>query len=128
MTRTSRSAGPGSRCKNCGCSTGNRTGNRAEQRLLRWFTAVAEHEIPELIRLARTLDAWRDELLAYFDTGGVSNGPTEAVNALIKKVKRVGHGYRNFGNYRLRLLLHCGVDWNTPPVTPIRGRLPRLAA
>jgi hypothetical protein len=40
-------------------------------------------------------------------------------------VKRVGHGYRNFANYRLRLLLHCGTDWNTPPVTPIRGRLPR---
>ena len=102
--------------------------DRAERRLLRWFTDVAEYEIPELVRLARTLDAWRPELLAYFDTGGVSNGPTEAVNALIKKVKRVGHGYRNFTNYRLRLLLHCGVDWNTSPVTPIRGRLPRLAA
>jgi transposase len=104
------------------------TRDRAERRLLRWFTDVAEHEIPELVRLARTLDAWRDELLAYFDTGGVSNGPTEAINGLIKKVKRVGHGYRTFDNYRLRLLLHCGVDWHTPPATPIRGRLPRLAA
>ena len=103
-------------------------GNRAERRLLRWFTDVADDEIPELVRLARTLDTWRPELLAYFDTGGVSNGPTEAVNSLIKKVKRVGHGYRNFTNYRLRLLLHCGVTWQTPPVTPIRGRLPRLAA
>jgi transposase len=102
--------------------------DRAERRLLRWFTDVAEHEIPELVRLARTLDAWRPELLAYFDTAGVSNGPTEAINGLIKKVKRVGHGYRNFNNYRLRLLLHCGTDWNTPIVTPIRGRLPRLAA
>jgi transposase len=102
--------------------------DRAERRLLAWFTDIAEHEIPELVRLARTLDAWRDELLAYFDTGGVSNGPTEAINGLIKKVKRVGHGYRNFDNYRLRLLVHCGTDWNTPPVTPIRGRLPRLAA
>jgi transposase len=102
--------------------------DRAERRLLRWFTEIAEHDIPELIRLARTLDAWRDELLAYFDTGGVSNGPTEAVNGLIKKVKRVGHGYRNFANYRLRLLLHCGTDWHTPTTTPIRGRLPRLAA
>ena len=105
-----------------------RSRDRAERRLLRWFTAVADHEIPELVRLARTLDAWRAELLSYFDTGGVSNGPTEAVNSLIKKVKRVGHGYRNFTNYRLRLLLHCGVTWQTPPVTPIRGRLPRLAA
>jgi transposase len=64
--------------------------DRAERRLLRWFTTIADHEIPELVRLARTLDAWRGELLAYFDTGGVSNGPTEAVNALVKKVKRVG--------------------------------------
>ena len=105
-----------------------KTRAQAERRLLAWFTAVAAHEIPELMRLARTLDTWRDELLAYFDTAGVSNGPTEATNALIKKVKRVGHGFRNFANYRLRLLLHCGVAWQTPPTTPIRGRLPRLAA
>jgi hypothetical protein len=44
--------------------------DRAEQRPLRWFTAIAEHEIPELVRLDRTLDAWRSVLLAYFDTGG----------------------------------------------------------
>ena len=63
------------------------------------------------------MDSWQPELLAYFDTGGVSNGPTEAINPLIKKIKRVGHGFRNFDNYRLRLLLHCGVDWDTtaPP-------------
>jgi transposase len=100
----------------------------AERRLPRWFTDIAEHQVPELLRLARTLDTWRDELLAYFDTHGVSNGPTEAINGLIKKIKRIGHGYRNFANYRLRPLLHCGITWHTPTVTPIRGRLPRLAA
>ncbi len=47
-------------------------------------------------------------------TPAVSNGPTEAINGLIKKIKRIGHGFRNFDNYRLRLLLHCGVDWHTP--------------
>ena len=31
------------------------------------------------------------------------------MNLLIKKIKRTGHGFRNFDNYRLRLLLHCGV-------------------
>ncbi len=74
--------------------------------------------MPELTRLGCTLDAWRDELLAYWTpTGrrGVSNGPTEAVNALIKRVKRVGHGFRNLHNYRLRLLLAVGLDWNTVP-------------
>jgi transposase len=101
---------------------------RAEQALYRWLAYCADADIPELTRLARTIDSWRPELLAYFDTGGVSNGPTEAINLLIKKIKRVGHGFRNFDNYRLRLLLHCGVDWDTIPATPIRGRLPRSVA
>jgi hypothetical protein len=35
---------------------------------------------------------------------GVGGHRFEAVNLLIK-VKRVGHGFRNFANYRLRLLL-----------------------
>ena len=101
---------------------------QAEHRLYRWMVHCADAGVPELTRLARTIDAWPEEFLAYFDTAGVSNGPTEAMNLLIKKIKRVGHGFRNFENYRLRLLLHCGVDWNTPQPTRIRGRLPRLAA
>ncbi len=105
-----------------------KTRNDAERRLYRWLVHCADSDVPELHRLARTIDSWRDELLAYFDTGGVSNGPTEAMNLLIKKIKRTGHGFRNFDNYRLRLLLHCGVDWQTPSPTRIRGRLPRLIA
>ncbi|MGH3799352.1 MAG: ISL3 family transposase [Pseudonocardiaceae bacterium] len=101
---------------------------RAEAHLYRWLVHCADAGVPELTRLARTIDSWRAELLAYFDTDGVSNGPTEAINLLIKKIKRVGHGFRNFDNYRLRLLLHCGVEWDTPSATPIRGRLPRFVA
>ncbi|MCA1836185.1 MAG: transposase, partial [Actinobacteria bacterium] len=99
----------------------------AAHALYRWLTYCADTDIPELIRLATTIDSWRSELLAYFTTNGISNGPTEAINLLINKIKRVGHG-RNFDNYRLRPLLHCGVDWDTIHATPIRGRLPRSAA
>jgi transposase len=35
----------------------------------------------------------------------VSNGGTEAINGLIEKTRRIAHGYRNFTNYRLRILL-----------------------
>jgi transposase len=87
-----------------------------------------DSQVPELRRLARTLTTWRAEFLAYFSTGRISNGPTEAVNLLIKKILRVGHGFRNFGNCRLRLLLHCGITWQNHTPTPLRGRLPRLAA
>ena len=67
------------------------------------------------------------EVLAFHTTGR-SNGPTEGINLLIKKVKRVGHGFRNFNNYRLRLLLHCGVTWHTVPTARVRGRQPRFIA
>jgi hypothetical protein len=48
-----------------------------------------------------------------------------------KKVKCVGHGFHGFhnvANYRLRLLLHCGVTWQTHRTARLRGRYPRLAA
>ncbi|MEZ0167059.1 ISL3 family transposase [Kineococcus sp. LSe6-4] len=61
--------------------------------------------VPEIARLGRTLRSWRAEILAYFDTGGVSNGGTEAINLIIEKVRRLAHGFRNFANYRIRILL-----------------------
>ena len=45
-----------------------------------------------------------------------------------QKVKRVGHGFRNFANYRLRLLLHCGVSWQTHRTVSLRSRCLRLVA
>jgi transposase len=97
----------------------------ALDRFYRWCDAV---QIPELSRLARTVRAWQAEILAFHTTDGCSNGPTEAVNLLIKKVKRVGHGFRNFANYRLRLLLHCGVAWQTHRTARLRARSPRFMA
>ena len=35
-------------------------------------------------------------------------------------LKRVGFGFRNFTNYRLRLLLHCGITWHTDRTPQIR--------
>jgi transposase len=100
----------------------------AHRRLTDLDTRCTRSDVPELRRLARTIGRWRTEILAYFRTQHASNGPTEAVNLLVKQVKRVGFGFRSFANYRLRLLLHCGIAWNTHITTPIRGRLPRLAA
>ena len=39
---------------------------------------------PELHRLAKTMSKWRTEILAHHRSGA-SNGPTEAVNLLIKE-------------------------------------------
>jgi transposase len=97
----------------------------ALDRFYHWCDGV---QIPELSRLACTVRAWEAEILAFHTTNGCSNGLTEAINLLIKKVKRVGHGFRNFTNYRLRLLLHCGVTWQTHQAARLRRRSSRLMA
>jgi transposase len=82
----------------------------ARRRLEHFYAHCHAAQVLELDRLAATVRRWEHEILGWHRTG-LSNGPTEATNLLIKKIKRVGHGFRNFENYRLRLLLHCGVEW-----------------
>ncbi len=78
-------------------------------------------------RLARTIRRWEAQILGFFTTGH-TNAKSEAMNLITEKLRRVAHGMRNFENYRLRLLLHSGVQWDTRPTARIRGRLPRLVA
>jgi transposase len=69
--------------------------NQAAQRLHHWTVMCIDPGVPEIGRRARTMTTWRDEFLAYFSTGRINNGPTEAINLLIKEILRVGHGFRN---------------------------------
>ena len=57
--------------------------------------------------LGRTLIRWKHQIAAWHEAQ-VSNGPTEAVNNLIKRVKRAAFGFTNFRNYRIRSLLYAG--------------------
>ncbi|MGH8937048.1 MAG: ISL3 family transposase [Acidimicrobiia bacterium] len=92
------------------------------------ITGCSEDHVSEIQALGRTLSRWRTEILAHHETGA-SNGPTEALNLLVKKVKRSGHGFQRFEHYRLRVLLHTGgIDWNTPSPPPLRGRSPHSNA
>lgn len=62
---------------------------------------------PELQKLGGTLRRWFDTI-CNFHLARMSNGPTEAINNLIKRIKRIGFGFRNFENYRIRALLYAG--------------------
>lgn len=93
------------------------------------IAGCAADEVDEIQALGRTLAAWRNEILAHHDTGA-SNGPTEALNLAVKRVKRCGNGYRRFEHYRLRVLLHAGgVTWPRRPRPPtLRTRAPHSNA
>ena len=62
---------------------------------------------PEIQTLGRTIRRWFDKLCNYHKARH-TNGPTEALNNLIKRIKRTAYGFRNFDNYRIRALLYAG--------------------
>jgi len=66
----------------------------------------------EVRSLGRTLKRWRLQIAAWHGAK-VSNGPTEAMNNLIKRVKRGAFGFSDFASYRVRALLYAGrPDWS----------------
>ena len=92
-------------------------GHQDQALALEWVDALAEDltdtmRPPEVRSLGRTLHRWRLEITAWHACH-FSNGPTEAMNNLIKRVKRVAFGFSNFRNYRVRALLYAGKpDWS----------------
>jgi transposase len=100
----------------------------ARRRLVVFFQHCADAEVPELARLARTIDRWSVEVLAYHATGRASNGRVENVHMLAEKIRRNAHGFANHHNYRRRLIGRLGIKWTTVPTRRIRGRHPRAIA
>ncbi|MBS1984749.1 MAG: transposase [Bdellovibrionales bacterium] len=70
------------------------------------LAAAADSKLPEILRLRETLTRWREPILEYFKTG-LTNARTEGMNNVAKVVKRRSYGFRNFRNYRLRVLAAC---------------------
>ena len=62
---------------------------------------------PEINRLGRTIWNWRHQI-SNWHAARVSNGPTETVDNLIKRVKRAAFESTDFNNYRIRTLLYAG--------------------
>lgn len=63
-------------------------------------------DIPEVQRLAGTIDAWWPQVLAFLQTG-ITNAKTEGGNHLIKDAARVAFGFRNLDNQRRRVRWAC---------------------
>ena len=99
----------------------------ARRRLVTFYKYCHSTDVPELDRLARTIARWEVPILRWHRTR-LTNAATEGTNLIIKNIKRLGFGFRNFDNYRLRLLLRCGAPWQHRHVTSIRPRQPRFIA
>ena len=61
----------------------------------------------EIRSLGRTILRWKDQIAAWH-RAHVTQGPTEGINNLIKRVKRAAFAMTNFANFRIRALLYAG--------------------
>ncbi|MBD2248308.1 ISL3 family transposase [Nostoc sp. FACHB-888] len=60
-----------------------------------------------------TMVRWFGEIVGYFD-GRTTSGVVEGINNKLKLIKRLGYGFRNFSNFRLRSLLNWHFSINSP--------------
>ncbi|MGH3495850.1 MAG: ISL3 family transposase [Nocardioidaceae bacterium] len=87
----------------------DRTQGRAlMERLIAKLSNGVPRVLTEVVTLGRTLKKRADDVLAYFDRPGTSNGPTEAINGRLEHLRGSALGFRNLANYLARSLLETG--------------------
>ena len=73
-----------------------------EKVMLNWVKQAQESKVPQLMKMAVTIMAYRTDILAWYDCP-ISTGKVEGVNNKIKVMKRVAYGFRDDRYFQLRL-------------------------
>lgn len=77
------------------------------QTFLRFMEQLENAGFDVMKTLGKTLRSWSTEILRMF-TVPYSNGVTEGFHRKMKLIQRRAYGFRNFENYRLRVIVLCG--------------------
>ena len=72
-----------------------------------WLTEVRRLGIKEMKGVARMPGKHLENTLTYFETC-ITNAVSEGLNSKIQSLKSSVRGFRNFQNYRIRILFFCG--------------------
>jgi transposase len=79
------------------------TKEQAQKLVTQWVETVKEFKHNVLDTFLKTIERHNEIILNFF-THRVSNGIVEGINNAIKALKRNGFGYRNFDNFKLRII------------------------
>ena len=82
---------------------------KAKQLLPRFLKLLAQLEQSPARALAATLRDWIEPIVSMWRFSR-SNGITEGFHTKMEMLSRRAFGFRNFENYRMRVLAQCG--WN----------------
>ena len=87
----------------------NLTARHAQRFLGRLLKLITQFAQSPAKTLANTLTSWIEPIVRMWRFSK-SNGITEGFHTKMEMMSRRAYGFRNFENYRLRVLAHCG--WN----------------
>lgn len=82
---------------------------RAKQLLPKFLALIRQFEQSPAKVLAATLTSWLQPIVRMWRFTK-SNGITEGFHMKMEMLSRRAYGFRNFENYRMRVLAQCG--WN----------------
>ncbi|WP_040523243.1 ISL3 family transposase, partial [Aliiglaciecola lipolytica] len=82
---------------------------RMEKKLPGFLDLVEQLHHSPLRGLAKTLTSWLQPIIAMWRFTR-NNGITEGFHNKMEMISRRAYGFRNFENYRIRVMTHCG--WN----------------
>ena len=83
--------------------------NRMEKKLPQFLELLAQLHQSPLNALAKTLASWLQPIVAMWRFTR-NNGITEGFHNKMEMISRRAYGFRNFENYRIRVMTHCGWD------------------
>ena len=72
-----------------------------------WFGWVSRSRLRPMVEVAHLLKRHLENLLTY-QKHHITNAVTEGLNSKIQSLKAAARGFRNFANYRIRILFFCG--------------------
>jgi transposase len=72
-----------------------------------WYTWTTRSQLAPIVKVATMLKRHLDGILSYI-THRITNATSEGFNSRIQSIKSAARGFRNFENYRTRILFFCG--------------------
>ena len=73
----------------------------------RWYFWATHSRLKPIIEVAKMIKEHLSNILTYLKHR-ITNAVAEGLNSKIQQIKATARGFRNFDNYRIAILFHCG--------------------
>ena len=73
----------------------------------KWYWWATHARLKPMAKVAKTIQDHLPNILTYL-RHRITNAVAEGINSKIQQIKSAARGFRNFYNYRIAILFHCG--------------------